>query len=259
MIAHSEFADQGAALTSLINIELHALPADEAARLLEVVPFERFLDYAFAVLLNRSVDPIGKRHYRALADGGKSRRAIVGDLLKSEEFIARYGARQQAAQPLDDFVNQVYQDVLGRWADAEGLNTYRIVAARRGGRRRVIANVLLSPEAQRRGGGRYGRITSLRVFARRELLLRLPLVGRWLRSRDEAEIRLERIELGQQELARRLGALQMQDKTLASADIAGDGAIAPLDADGRADQAVLDDWTYRTALRRARHDAMLGS
>ena len=256
MIAQSDVTVTGPGAARLIDVNLHALPVDEAARLLDVVPFDQFLDYAFTVLLNRAVDPVGQRHYRALADGGKSRRAIVHDLLRSDEFTRRYGTRQRASQPLDDFINQVYQDVLGRWPDTDGLNTYRRIAARRGDRRRVIANVLQSAEGHRRGGGRLGRIASLQAFAHHERLLRLPLLGGWLRRNDAARIRLERLELGQKALATQLAQLQLQAGATSHAD---EVALPPLDAAALADPAAVDEWTYRSALRRARRNAMLGS
>jgi hypothetical protein len=255
MIAQSDVVVTRPAAARLIDVNLHALPADEAARLLDAAPFDRFLDYAFTVLLNRAADPVGQRHYRALADGGKSRRAIVRDLLRSAEFTHRYGPRQRAAQPLDDFINQVYQDVLGRWPDADGLATYRRIGARYGGRGRVIANILQSAEGQRRGGGRLGRIASLQAFARYERLLRLPVLGAWLRRRDAARVRLERIELGQQALATQLARLQLQAGT---ASHAGEAALPPLDPAALADPAAVDAWAYRAALRRARRSAMLG-
>lgn len=258
MIVRSESAGPADESTGLLDINLQTLPPAQAARYLDLVPFDTFLTYVFAVLLNRAVDPVGRRHYRALAKAGTSRNGVVRDLLASGEFTRRYGSRQRAVQPVDDFINQTYQDVLGRWPDADGLATYRRIAGQWRGRGRVTANIIGSAEALRRGGGRMGRIASLQAYAGKARAFRLPLLGRWLRRRDAVRIRLDRIELGQQALRQELAALAERIEAGGAARHGGEAAIAPLDPSAAADPAAVDDWTYRSALRRARRLAMVG-
>lgn len=258
MIARSDSAGPTVESASLLDVNLQVLLPAQAARYLDLVPFDTFLTYVFAVLLNRAVDPVGRQHYRALAAAGTSRHGVVRDLLASGEFTRRYGSRQRAAQPVDDFINQTYQDVLGRWPDADGLATYRRIAARWRGRQRVTANIIGSGEALRRGGGRLGRIASLQAYVGKARAFRLPLLGRWLRRRNAVRIRLDRIELGQLALRHELAALAERIEAGGVARYDGEAAIAPLDPSAAADPAAVDDWTYRSALRRARRLAMVG-
>lgn len=190
MIARQpDFAGRG------LNIDLWALPAGQAMRLLDAVSIECFIAYLYEVLLQRAADPSGMTHYRQHILTGKSRRAVARDFLRSREFTTLNGRKQRRALPIDEFVSLTYQDILGRMPDEEGRQTYTRIGSKRGGRDKVERNILKSPEALEAGGGRLARIRALDAYARQAWLLKLPVVGRILRRENELMSRLASIEV----------------------------------------------------------------
>lgn len=178
-----------------LDIDLWPLPGAHVLRLLDAVTIECFLSYIYKALLGRDPDPTGVAHYRRLILAGLPRQSVVKNLLKSGEFVGNHGSKQRFALPIEEFVNQIYLDILGRWPDEEGRQTYIRIGSRRGGRARVERNILRSAEALETGGGRLGRIRLLETYARQARLLALPFVGRWFRRSNELLTRMTKLEV----------------------------------------------------------------
>lgn len=198
------------------DIDLRRCPADQIVFLLDIVRFDRFLDYIYATLLKREPDREGRIHYRRMAAKGMARVTIVHRLLRSREY--RDGSIEAAGLSTDEFVNRAYQDILGRWPDQHGLDTYSRIASRVNGRGKVLKNLRGSAEADRRGGGRLARIEALRAYARAGWPTRFPGLGTWLARRRSAGRRLDRIALNQHLLARQVARLAEE---VAAASLAG--------------------------------------
>lgn len=273
-----------------LNLDLWNVPLAEVGGLLDAVSAESFVAYAFSVLLNREADPSGSAHYRLRIMAGRSRQSVVRDLLGSAEFQERYGEQQRRKQPIEDFVNQVYQDVLGRWPDEAGMQTYVRIGRKWRGRAKVERNILNSAEALQSGGGRLARIRALQAYARQERILRLPFFGAQLRRHNELVARLARIERAiamqpapgaiQSLLAAQLPAaasarnVQPEMSPQASAPAASqavppelaqppapalrEARIDTLDA-ATATKLEKDGWVFRVAVRDARRTAALNS
>jgi hypothetical protein len=189
-----------------IVIDLRRYPVEQVGAFLDLVSFDSFLDYVYSVLLRRGPDRDGSRHYLALSRKGMARSTIVRRLLRSSEF--RLSSIDVPGLREDEFVSRVYQEILGRWPDQEGLDTYRRIATRRNGRKKVIANLLASDEALRKGGGRLARIESLRTYAAAGWPTRLPLLGRWFDGRRKRRQRFDRLALMQSLLAAQITQLR---------------------------------------------------
>jgi hypothetical protein len=72
----------------------------------------------YIALFGRPADPIGYNYYVEATDDGANLDA-VGDLSNSPEYQARFEGMSEI-----DMINQIYQDLFGRPADAEGLLFY---------------------------------------------------------------------------------------------------------------------------------------
>jgi hypothetical protein len=85
---------------------------------------ERVVQEAYRAVLDREVDPVGRRSYtqRIVEQGWTA--AMVEDALRASEEYR--GAR------VDRFIHSAYQDVLRREADAAGLAHYRRLILERG-------------------------------------------------------------------------------------------------------------------------------
>lgn len=235
------------------DIDLLRCPVNQIGLLLDLVQFDRFLDYVYAVLLKRVPDLEGKTHYRELACKGLTRATIVKRIMRSREYMS--SSVEEAGLKLDEFVNRAYQDVLGRWPDQEGLATYRRIAARPNGRRKALANLRASGEALRKGGGRLAKIEVLRRYARAGWPARLPGVGPWFAARRELRLRLDRMALSHRLLARQVASLREE---LAAASTAGAepfGFLPEPSASGEAIDGEKAAAIFHHTLTRARRDA----
>lgn len=177
-----------------LDLDLWKIPLDEVGGLLEAVSIDSFIAYVFSVLLQREPDLAGSDHYRQRIQQGHSRQSVVVNLLASGEFTERYGDAQRRRQPIEEFVNQAFQDVLGRWPDEDGLQAYVRIGRKWRGRKKVERNLLNSAEAIQSGGGRLARIRDLQLYARQARTLRLPVIGTRLRRHNEIIARLARVE-----------------------------------------------------------------
>jgi len=166
-----------------LDMDLWPLPGTRVLRLLDAVSIDCFLAYVYKVLLGRQPDADGTVHYRRKILSGKPRQAVVADLLKSREFQDSHGAKQRLS--IEDFVDRAYVDILGRWPDEDGRQTYIRIGSRRGGRIKVERNIMASDEALATGGGKLGRIRLLETYARQRRILALPIIGAWLKRNNE--------------------------------------------------------------------------
>ncbi|WP_157190355.1 DUF4214 domain-containing protein [Novosphingobium sp. Rr 2-17] len=228
------------------DIDLSRCPAEQIGALLDLVRFDRFLDYVYSVLLKREPDCEGRLHYRQLTEDGLPRPTIVRRLLLSREY--RQTSIEAKGVAIDEFVNRAYQDILGRWPDQAGLDTYVRIAAKPNGRRKVVMNLLASDEAVRKGGGRLARITALRAYTKASWLVRLPLVGQGFARRRKFRQRLEQISLSHHLLAQQVAALR-QELEEVSLNLAKPFGFMP---DGQGD---LANTIFQNALIRVRREA----
>lgn len=239
-INHDAFED------SEVDIDLRRCPAEQIGIMLDLVRFDCFLDYIYVVLLKRNPDREGRVHYRGLSRSGLSRRAIVRRLLRSREY--GLSAIDTGGLGVEEFVNRVYQDILGRRPDQEGLDTYRRIASRPNGKKRVIANLRASAEAVRKGGGRFAKIEALRAYAKVGWPSRLPVIGRWFARRHWLQQRLDRMTLNQRLLAQRIARLEDEFEA-ANLKAEPFGFMAEAQGGGSADMI------FNNALIRARREA----
>lgn len=260
-----------------LDVDLWSVPVAELHATLDAVSVDSFLNHVFSVLLHREPDVSGAEHYRNRIRMGHSRQSVVRDVLRAAEFRERHGAKARRAQPIEDFVNQTYQDVLDRWPDEDGRLTYIRIGQKWRGRAKVERNILASPEAIRLGGGRLARIRVFQDYARAARWLRVPVIGARLRRRNEMMARLARIELrlaSQPVLQHHISAPApvvpadiiravppVFEPVPAASEIAAAGQldhpllrearIETLDPD-TASKLERDGWVFRVALRDAR-------
>lgn len=242
------------------DIDLRRCPAEQVGILLDLVRFDRFLDYVYVTLLKRAPDREGRVHYRQLARKGMSRPSIVRRLLRSREYQASSVSMPGLA--VDEFVNRAYQDILGRWPDQNGLDTYRRIASKLNGRRRVLANLRASNEAMRKNGGRLGRIDVLHDYARADWPTRIPVVGSWFAGQRRLHQRLDRLSLKHYILAQEVASLREQVEAaslfggefgfaIGSCGVSPDGSSGANKAYG----GSTADTIFHNALNRARRGA----
>lgn len=277
-------SDEGAARD--LSLDLWNVSPGGVGGLLDAVSVDSFLAYVFSVLLHREPDPSGSAHYRQRIMAGHSRQSVVRDLLASGEFVERYGALQRRQQPIENFINQIYQDVLGRWPDEAGMQTYVRIGNKWRGREKVERNILNSAEALQSGGGRLARVRGLQAYARQARTLRIPFIGERLRRHNEVVARLARIEhrLATQPASsslQQLLAAQVQMPSAAAPvqpvmspqSVLSDTALAMATESTQVPAAVLrearidtldaatatklekDGWVFRVAVRDARRTA----
>jgi hypothetical protein len=72
----------------------------------------------YIALFGRPADPIGLRFYNEATDNGNNLDA-VGDLTGSDEYLSRFEGQNDV-----QMINQIFQDLFGRDADAQGLLFY---------------------------------------------------------------------------------------------------------------------------------------
>ena len=93
-----------------------------------------FLDILYTTLMGRQADTGGKEYWQGYLDNGSARSGVLRAFLNSVEFgniCLQYGITKGVAQPKENrdynlnltaFVFRLYTKVLGRNADADGLN-----------------------------------------------------------------------------------------------------------------------------------------
>lgn len=232
-----------------VDLDLRRCTASQAAALLDIVQLDRFLDYIYTTLLRRDPDREGRLHYRKLVREGLTRPAIVQRLLRSREYKA--SSVEAAGLSAEEFVRRAYKDILGRSPDQDGLATYRRIAARRNGHRKVLSNLSASGEAVRKNGGRLARIEALRRYAAESWPTRLPGVGRWFAERRRLRQRIDRMALNQHLLAQEISSLRNEIGATAEPF----GFVDDMDRAGRTPGGDRSAAIFFNALARARREA----
>jgi hypothetical protein len=203
--------------------------------------------------LKREPDREGRAHYRQLARKGVTRPNIVRRLMHSREYKA--SSVHMAGLAVEEFVSRAYQDILGRWPDQDGLDTYRRIASKPNGRSRVLADLRASSEAVRKSGGRLAKIEVLHNYAKAEWPVRLPIVGAWFASRRRLRQRLDKLALNQYLVVQQIVSLREQ---VEAASLFGDEPFGFADElSGGGDGQVGSKATaiFHNALTRARRGA----
>lgn len=119
-------------------------PTGAAAKGIVVVDADMaWLGQAYEGLLGREADLGGLSYYAGQMSAGLDRQDVVEGMVASQEFGIRSGAMDDTA-----FVESLYQDVLGRESDAEGLGWYVEALEAGAGRAEVAFSFLSSDEAQ---------------------------------------------------------------------------------------------------------------
>ncbi len=102
--------------------------------------YSRPLNEAFKVLLRRNPDPSGGNYFDDLLRQGRPLRSVLLEIIKSNEFTQQFPSDNR------DFVIFLYQRILGREADPEGLN-YFLSSLNKGTlRQAVVENMIDSNE-----------------------------------------------------------------------------------------------------------------
>lgn len=180
-------------LTLLIgnHIDLEKLPPKEAEQLLDIVPIEAFVSYTYSVLFNKRPDQSMMATIRAWQEQGSPRSAIAARLLR----LSRFSRSARHPIELDAFIREAYQDILGRPADENGMQTYARQGRRWGGRRRILTALRCSAEGRRTQGGRLERVAAIRRLVKTGKLTGMPCIGGYIAHSLAKKQRLFRIEL----------------------------------------------------------------
>lgn len=230
-----------------MDVDLRSFSSDQASILLDIVLFDAFLDYVYGVLLKRKPDREGRDTYRHLANNGLTRPEIVRSVLLSRECRDNSIYRRNLA--LDEFLKAAYQDILGRWPDSEGLETYSRIGSTINGRRKVIKRLLRSDEAARRGGGRLARVEALRTYVKANRLAQLPVLGRWLSRQHNLKLAFGRIAANQILLNKQVERLRRE------IELAGLGQTDPFGFIAEAQDVGMSNMMFQKIFNRAKRDA----
>lgn len=132
------------------------------------LPDEEFLRAAYVLILGREPDEAGLDNYRKKLVRGASKSAIAAAIAQSDEAKARADHQDLAHLSDDDFVDAIYNRLLGRSPDPDGKNHYRERLRRNGDRERIVRSLEESDEALRHNpAGAYFR-RDLNMLVRRE-------------------------------------------------------------------------------------------
>jgi DNA-binding beta-propeller fold protein YncE len=127
-----------------VSTEAATDPTGAAAQGLIVVDAEMaWIGRSYEALLGRAADLGGLSYYDGQMQAGVDQQGVVQQLAGSQEFGIRTAGLDNAA-----FVEGLYQDVLGRGSDAEGLAWYVAELEAGAGRGEVAFGFLASDEGQ---------------------------------------------------------------------------------------------------------------
>lgn len=118
---------------------------DDAAFEFKNDPIIRDLNLLYHATLERSPDAEGLKAWYEIQSHGLPLSNVIAAFLSSQEYIHRHGT----AQSNDDFINALYQNILGRDPDAPSLTLWGLALdAQQMSRSDVLIGVLKSEEAQ---------------------------------------------------------------------------------------------------------------
>ena len=110
---------------------------------------EDFLHEAYRLVLGREIDSTGLEGYRRKLAQGRSRQSVLVSLARSKEAKARFAPPALLELTDEAFVDAVYVRLLGRNADAEGMQHYVGQLRKHGDRMKVLRDIGSSDEARR--------------------------------------------------------------------------------------------------------------
>jgi 2-polyprenyl-3-methyl-5-hydroxy-6-metoxy-1,4-benzoquinol methylase len=124
----------------------------------------RFVTNAYRGLLGRMPDPEGMRLYLGMLQAGRTRSEVLLSIVRSGEYVERTAARTDVRLDVSDevFLATVYQSVLGRAPDQEGLRHYRRLLQEGTDRGGVVRALLASDEHVNRVTAELYQLPSLR-------------------------------------------------------------------------------------------------
>lgn len=108
---------------------------------------QAFVESAYQMLLGREADSEGLQHYVRLLEHGTSKLFIVRDLARSLEANIRFNHVDLNSVTNDQFVDAIYQRLLGRDPEPEGKKHYGYVLAHGGSRKDIIVEIEKSQES----------------------------------------------------------------------------------------------------------------
>ncbi len=124
----------------------------------------RFVSDVYRRLLGRRPDPEGRRSYLGMLRGGGSRGDVLLSIVRSDEYVERAVAQLDLRSDVPDevFLTSVYQSVLRRDPDQEGLRHYRRLLREGADRGGVVRTLLDSDEHINRVTAELYRLPNLR-------------------------------------------------------------------------------------------------
>jgi hypothetical protein len=109
---------------------------------------EAFVRRAYIVLLGRDADEVGLRHYLDRLRRGCGKAGVLEELLRSEEAKRHAAHRDLDSMSDSEFLEVIYQRLLGRPVDEDGRKHYLVKLAKNGQRRRIIKKIESSAEGK---------------------------------------------------------------------------------------------------------------
>ena len=100
----------------------------------------------YQTILGRVPDASGLESFTSALEGGTPASSIALDLLASAEYTAHYGSYAQSSPGI--FIDQLYENGLGRHADGQGLASWENALGSGVSRAQVAVDIALSKESQ---------------------------------------------------------------------------------------------------------------
>ena len=110
---------------------------------------DEFLREAYRLVLGRDIDIAGLEWYSRKLAGGRSKEAVLVELSRSDEAIARLSPATLPELGDEAFIDSTYVRLLGRNADAGGMRAYLTQLRKCGDRMRIVQDIAGSAEARR--------------------------------------------------------------------------------------------------------------
>ena len=141
------------------------------------LPSTAFIIRAYRLLLSRDPDPAGFQHFIRLLYLGYDRRAVICDIQGSREWRDKYSNKSAKALPSNEFIAQIYQDLLNRQPEPSALPYYLSKLSKGKSRQHVFVEIFTSSEfASKQGLETHTAEGLLRLARRYSLLRKLRLV-----------------------------------------------------------------------------------
>lgn len=110
---------------------------------------QEFLHEAYRLVLGREIDQEGLNGYLMKIGRGKSKESILVDLARSIEAKKRFLPPFLLNLPEEEFIDSIYIRILGRNADADGMQHYLARLRNHDDRLKILRSIGASEEARR--------------------------------------------------------------------------------------------------------------